>query len=426
MAVESKPLFHPEVIRQQVRSFNLPESVANWQPKLQHWAGLIASGRADDFKETALLPDFLTDIFCGLLGYTGPAGAADTFTFSRERHVEVDGKVADAVLGRFQKDKEEFVAVLEGKGSRDPLDRPFAGRRMSAVDQAYRYAINLPCDWIIVTSMRETRLYHKGSQQHAYEQFETVRLAGDPALLKRFVFLLGAERVAPAHRDCHLYELLGASESVGRELTNQFYALYAGIRQRVLTPLCRANPIIAPSEILRSTQKLLDRVLFCAFCEDRGLLPADSLKHAFEHRDPYNPKPAWQNFRGLFRAIDEGNVGLNIPAYNGGLFGEDPALDALLVPDEVCAHFKDLGDYDYRPAREVADADEDTEVRSLIDVDILGHIFEQSITDLERLRHSLEAGAIPHAKTPSSPLEERAGETRPTTAEAAAEILPLP
>jgi len=33
-----------------------------------------ASGRADEFKETALLPDFLTDIFCGLLGYVGPAG----------------------------------------------------------------------------------------------------------------------------------------------------------------------------------------------------------------------------------------------------------------------------------------------------------------------------------------------------------------
>jgi|ERR1035441_8099469 hypothetical protein len=71
MALESKPLFHPEVLRQQVRAFNLPERVGDWQPKLQHWAGLIASGRADDFKETALLPDFLTAIFCGLLGYTG-------------------------------------------------------------------------------------------------------------------------------------------------------------------------------------------------------------------------------------------------------------------------------------------------------------------------------------------------------------------
>src|SRR5271166_3849476 len=119
MAVESKPLFHPEVMRQQVRAFVLPEHVAASQPKLQHWAALIASGRADDFKETALLPDFLTDIFCGLLGYAGPAAAADIFTFSRERHVEVDGKVADAVLGRFQKAKEQFVAVLEGKGPRD-------------------------------------------------------------------------------------------------------------------------------------------------------------------------------------------------------------------------------------------------------------------------------------------------------------------
>jgi hypothetical protein len=214
-------------------------------------------------------------------------------------------------------------------------------------------------------------------------------------VLKRFVFLLGAERVVPEKRDCHLYELFKASESVGRELTNQFYALYADIREKVLTRLCRGNTSVAPQEILRCTQKLLDRVLFCAFCEDRSLLPIDTLKRAFAHNDPYNPKPIWENFRGLFRAIDAGNAGLNIPAYNGGLFATDPGLDTLKVPDEVCAHFRELGDYDYRPARELADEDEDTEVRSVIDVDILGHIFEQSITDLERLRQSLESGGVP-------------------------------
>ena len=68
MALESKPLFHPEALRQQVRSFGLPEQTTSWQPKLQHWANLIGFGRADAFKETALLPDFLTDTFCGLLG----------------------------------------------------------------------------------------------------------------------------------------------------------------------------------------------------------------------------------------------------------------------------------------------------------------------------------------------------------------------
>jgi hypothetical protein len=350
MAVESKPLFHPEVMRQQVRAFILPERVAAWQPKLRHWADFIGSGRADEFKETELLPDFLSDIFCGLLGYTGPAEAPDAYTLSQQKHVEVDGKFADAVLGRFGKAKAQFITAVEGKGTRDPLDRPFAGRRMSAVDQAYRYAINLPCDWIIVTSMRETRLYYKGAHQQTYERFETVRLAADEALLKRFVFLLGAERVVPAHGECHLYELLRASETVGRALTNQFYALYADIRQRVLTRLCRENGSVAPTEILRCTQKLLDRVLFCAFCECRGLLPAESLKHAFAHRDPYNPHPVWHNFRGLFRAIDEGNAGLNIPAYNGGLFALDPAQDALQVPDEGCVHFKDLGPCEFPEA----------------------------------------------------------------------------
>ncbi len=81
MALESKPLFHPEVIRQQLRPFNLPERVEDWQPKLRHWASLIASGRADDFKETAPQQDFLTDIFCRLLGYTCPAARRTPSSF---------------------------------------------------------------------------------------------------------------------------------------------------------------------------------------------------------------------------------------------------------------------------------------------------------------------------------------------------------
>ena len=35
---------------------------------------------------------------------------------------------------------------MEGKGTRDPLEIPFGGRRMSAVDQCYRYAINHPTE----------------------------------------------------------------------------------------------------------------------------------------------------------------------------------------------------------------------------------------------------------------------------------------
>jgi N-6 DNA Methylase/TaqI-like C-terminal specificity domain len=148
------------------------------------------------------------------------------------------------------------------------------------------------------------------------------------------------------------------------------------------------NPEVSPHDVLAGTQKLLDRVLFCTFSEDRGLLPPDTVKKAYTHSDPYNPQPIWDNFRGLFRAIDQGSPGLNIPRYNGGLFADDALLNSLTVPDEVCGYFHDLAEYDYRPAHQVMADAQSAEARS-VDVDILGHIFEQSITDLERLRNEL-------------------------------------
>ena len=81
---------------------------------------------------------------------------------------------------------------------------------------------------------------------------------------------------------------------------------------------------------------------------------------------------------------------MGIHAYNGGLFADDPVLDRLKVADEVCAYFRELGDFDYRPAHQAAAYAPAAGNSSLIDVDILGHIFEQSITDLEKLRNELD------------------------------------
>lgn len=175
MPIERKPLFRPDVMHQHLVAFELPEYVVAMRPKLTHWADLIASGRADKLNEKELLPDFLTDFFVELLGYTRPADGGQRYTLSREKHVQVDGKYADAVLGDFN-GYDRPILALEGKGTKDPLDRPWAGRKMSAVDQGYRYAINLPCDWIVITSMRQVRLYYKGADQLTYERFDAEAL----------------------------------------------------------------------------------------------------------------------------------------------------------------------------------------------------------------------------------------------------------
>jgi hypothetical protein len=104
--------------------------------------------------------------------------AAQLTPSKREALIQVSGKQADAALGRFALggDEPRFIAVVEGKGPRDPLDRPFVGRALSAVDQALRYAVNLQCDWYLVMSLREIRVYHKGHDQFTYEGFETAGL----------------------------------------------------------------------------------------------------------------------------------------------------------------------------------------------------------------------------------------------------------
>ena len=141
LPVEAKPLFRPDALRPHLKAFQLPRPLETYRAILCKWAEMLASGKADRFKEQEILGDFLNDVFCGVLDYARPADNPERHTISREKHVQVDGKFADAVLGDFRDGNERFTVALEGKGPLDPLDRPFAGRRMSAVDQGYRYRL---------------------------------------------------------------------------------------------------------------------------------------------------------------------------------------------------------------------------------------------------------------------------------------------
>lgn len=106
LPVEAKPLFRPDVLRNHLQAFLLPARIAQHRESLDKWAEMFKKGgRGHRFNEKEILPDFLSDIFCGLLGYARPHDDAKRFTISREKHVEVDGKFADAVLENFRRDK---------------------------------------------------------------------------------------------------------------------------------------------------------------------------------------------------------------------------------------------------------------------------------------------------------------------------------
>ena len=241
MPVDTRLLFRPDIVRSRMRGFELSEAARAGKTRLLLWAQWLDTPDAQTQTEESILAEFLNDIFGRLLGYRGPVTNETGHTMSREQFLEVDGSFADAVLGTYGAGRAKHLVAIEGKGPRDPLDRPFAGRRLSAVEQAYRYAINLPCDWILVTNLRELRLYHKGSDQRTLERFDTKAMAFDERQLRRFVFLLGAERVVAADGSCHLDELRSLSFRADVELTRAFYGEYAQLRRELLRALTAAN-----------------------------------------------------------------------------------------------------------------------------------------------------------------------------------------
>ncbi len=355
-------LFNQKTLKRHIKLAPIP---ADHLAKLNAWADMIHSRRVYELKETALHGEFAAEIIQGVLGYRGPASGAD-YTVATEQAI-LRGSV-DLALGRFGGKTPEILAPFELKGAdtRD-LDAIMPGRNKTPVQQAWEYAMNARgVKWVLVSNMIELRLYGFGEGTTAYERFQLDRLI-NPEEYARFMLLLSADNLLSGRT----LDLLKQSRDEDRDITDKLYEDYKALRLKLIGAVQITDPTITPLDAIAVAQKILDRVLFVAFAEDTGLLPSNTLSQAFTNRDPYNPRPVWDNFKGLFSAIDKGSEALNIPRYNGGLFRLDQTINALTLPDGVCEGFKTLGDYDFA---------------SEVSVTVLGHIFEQSIADVERLQ----------------------------------------
>lgn len=383
------PLFHPRLVRDRAR--NLDRSLFRKHEKtVGVWLEHLRSGALDEANEVQLHGGFLERIFGDVLGYSTWALAKDgAWELAAEKRV-LSGGSADGALGFFStvKGQSKVVAPIELKGASVFLEHA-KGNSRTPIQQGWDYANNTPeSRWIIVSNYRETRLYAKSRGQASYELFRLEDLGNEEGFL-RFVALLGRDAMlgGPSVDRSPLAEMLLASERTEREITERLYAKYREVRARVFAELLRRHSNLPSDELLGYAQTILDRVLFLAFAEDRRLIPLHTIARAYEHRDLYHPRPIWQNFVAVFRSVDEGNPALDIPLYNGGLFRRIPEIEELDVSDETCGAFKELGEYDF--AEDVS-------------VEVLGHIFEQSITDLEQLRREA-ATATASASTPTIP-----------------------
>jgi hypothetical protein len=362
-------LFHPRVIAKHLQVMG--EVASPKSATLSAWASSLAQGVYDS--ETQNDSEFIQRILIDVLGYTGSSSGA-TWTVAKNQPVG-SGNV-DVALGNFTaQGTSQIVAPLELKGARTKdLDAVMSGRNKSPVQQAWEYAMDAKgAKWVLVSNYREIRLYAVGYGRKDYESFDLLKM-GEVNQLRRLLLLLSSENLLGGRT----LQLLKDSEAAEKEITKQLYTEYKATRKQlikeVLTGIDAANPLKA----VRLAQTILDRILFIAFAEDKGLLTKGTLKDAYITKNHYSPQPAWENFKGLFNAIDKGNPRLNIPGYNGGLFARDEEIDALTISEETCKCFADLGEYDY-------DSD--------VSVNILGHVFEQSIADIEEIKREIDPDA---------------------------------
>lgn len=385
----TRALFHGKTLNTALRAFSFPQDMEVRRQKLEKWIAALQTGTLDEIKEISLHGSFINDIFQDVLGYCSVIqGAAKAWEINAEQTISDGGGSADGAIGFFTaadnpKGKSvslqsKVVAPIELKGAKNDLDRAASGRSESAVDQGWRYANYTPdCRWIIVSNYRELRLYHTNKTPAYYEQFFLTDLA-DIEAFKRFYFLLCRRNFLPSSTQAQtvsaIDRLLKDSDQAQEEITNKLYQEYKAIRLDLVKHFRFTGPQDIPNRdrvLIEKAQKTLDRVLFIAFCEDRGLLPPKTLSNAHDNKDQYNPRLIWENYQSVFRWVDVGNDDPPVPGYNGGLFKFDSILDAqLTVPNLLCSRLNKLTRFDF-----------DTEVS----VDILGHIFEQSVTDLEEL-----------------------------------------
>ncbi|WP_154859504.1 Eco57I restriction-modification methylase domain-containing protein [Cyclobacterium xiamenense] len=323
-------------------------------------------------KEEQYQGEFLIDLFVNVLGYT--KNPTPEFNLTTElKNIKGSKKTDGAILKG-----EKALAVIELKGT-NTTD-------LSKVEtQAFGYKNNQPgCNYVITSNFEKLRFYIDNAVD--FEEFNLFQLSKE-----RFDILwlcLSSEYLLKDIPKKIKDESLTQEENV----TIKLYKDYASFRNEIFDAIQKENPEYDKLTLFKKTQKLLDRFLFIFFAEDRLLLPPNSIRSIVNQwtdlRDKYDEYfPLYDRFKKYFGYMNTGHKGQqhDIFAYNGGLFAPDEILDNIKINDDLLhKHTVNLSNYDFE---------------SEVSVNILGHIFEHSLNDIDEIQAEIQGVSTEQSKT---------------------------
>lgn len=364
--------FQNSVIKKYLAALDNERVAKAWEQYKSYFLNKEIQDNIRSSKEEQFQEGFLRELFVKVFGYT--LNPSPNFNLITEQKNETDAKKADGAILRDDK----VIGVIELKDHKTTdlshVERQAFGYKSQHKDTRY----------VVISNFEKLRFYIDNAVEHIEWNLFTLS-EQDFRLL---YFCLAWPNISTE------LPLKAKLESVSNEdqITQQLYKDYSAFKREIFADILANNTSEeTPKEqillLFRKTQKLLDRLLFIFFAEDCGLLPPNSMVQILEQWEQLKEMdeyvPLYGRIKKYFGYMDTGWQGkkYEIFAYNGGLFKPDEVLDSIKISDDILARFtRKLADYDYS-----------TEV----DVNILGHIFENSLNEIEEVTAQINAGEAP-------------------------------
>ncbi|KJD35082.1 restriction endonuclease subunit M [Tamlana sedimentorum] len=345
---------------------------------------------------------FLTELFVNILDYTLKPKA--NFNLVAEYKNQNNARKADGAI----LDNDIAIGVIELKGTNT--------KDLESIrKQAFDYKANQKgCVYVITSNFEKLRFYINDATE--FEEFNLFELT--PERFELLYICLQKDNVL----NNTALKIKEQSVVEEEQITKQFYKDYSVFKRELFRDLVKRNAsklknlrhsqLVSESNqtdeektelvkleknvkltLFKKSQKLIDRYLFIFFAEDRGLLPPNSTQQILDKWkadvDFGDDRPLYTLFKQYFKFLDQGRAGTTnraeIYAYNGGLFKEDKTLDSLDIDSELLyKHTCKLAAYDFE---------------SQVDVNILGHIFENSLNEIESVNAEIEGGDFDKQKS---------------------------
>jgi hypothetical protein len=278
------------------------------------------------------------------------------------------------------------AVVVENEARDTRLDRGSGGHEAPST-QILRYLGRAEAQsggmlrWGLLTNGRFWRLYWSQARARAegFVEFDLPALIGDlpppvPAgadplhWLRVFILLFGRSSLIPegARNETFLELALDEGRRYEQRVTKALSRIvFDRVYPELVSAIGQASPDPRPhdqawrTEVRDASLRLLYRLLFLLYAEDRDLLPIRHEGYRQYALQPMRDEAAaimdgsrtvsdqrttwWPRLTNLFGAIANGDAEMGLPPYNGGLFDdrEAPLLSRITLPDLTLAQLID-------------------------------------------------------------------------------------